>query len=218
MRKIFSITALLIGLAAVGHSEDLIGYWDLNNSFTRSAGTSGNLSASLIDVGPGFINFAEPGSTENLEPGFTAGTALVFGSFATIVGVGGITIENIDLTGYKLPTLSFAGAKDPNIVLFSSFKVEYRIGHSGNWTTVANLPELPDNFETISVPITDVALENQINVELRIRFSEVVDVVSYAQFDNIKITAEAVPEPSTWALIVLGLASVLYFRQFRAVR
>ncbi len=214
MHKLFTTFSIVLGFAMASHADDVIGFWELNGNLTRSYGGpgAGNLSVRYFDIGVTepqavAIRFEEPGTDVNLLAGYTAGEALAFTDFLSIVADGYIEIEHIDFTGYRLPTLSFAAMQNPAWTIFSHLSIDYKIGN-GSWITAADLQAVP--FPTAFAPISYQFLGGQLDglndVSLRIHFTDAVTAVAEARFDNITVSAEAVPEPSTYAL--LGLAFV----------
>jgi hypothetical protein len=193
-----------------------VAFWDFNgSSLVRTAGTSGDMSVEVINIGEpdpeppgsGYVGYG-PGTTVN-SGGYPAGESLELGSFINIVGVGYITLDDLNFTDLSQPTLSFAWKKDQFVTFFESFSVEYNTG--SGWQTATDLGEPTNGFTTATYTFAPGVLNNQSDVSIRLHFVEVVDIVSHLNIDNVTVTA--VPEPGTATLLALGGLGLLARRR-----
>lgn len=205
-RPVLWILAALLPLAGL-RAETEVGYWDLNSTLTRSAGTSGSLSAELLILGVGFLGFGS-GTTVNLQPGFTAGESLQFFDLVSVAETGRVTISDLDFTGLTTPTISFAIRSNPAFSLLDDFRLEYNTG--SGWTTASDLALPTTSFELASYTFGAGVIDELSDVDLRISFISVATVLDVVEVDNVRITA--VPEPSVVAL-ALGAGAGLMLRR-----
>lgn len=199
-------------------AQDLIAYWAMNNSYdvTEPIGSSAYLTGGFLHVGGGGHLGFGTGTAVNAYNGAPAGNSVEFSDFVGIVAVGYLQMSGLDFTGYVNPTISFAFQKTDLVTFFSSFRLEYYSGSS--WVTVANLLEQDyTTFQPYSYTFTSGILNDRSNVDLRIYFVEAIDIAASAKFDNILITAEAIPEPGGMALLLGGavLAGAAFARRKR---
>lgn len=208
-----SISCLLVAVACcLGNvrADTLVGYWDLNNSFVRSAGTSGALSASYEVAGIAGIRFGTGTPLNLLNDSFEAGTSLEFFSLASVVEVGHITLSNLNFTGLSSPTVSFAVRGNAAFVLNDTFKIEYNIGEG--WVST-DLAKPTGAYAVIPFTFSGGQLDNVSDARIRISFSTVVAVVDVVEFDNIQVNA--VPEPGVVALLAGAGVAILLLRKRR---
>lgn len=198
----------LAGLAPLS-AQVQVGYWDLNGTLARSAGSSGSLSAELLNLGIGTIGFGT-GSTVNLQPGFTAGSSLGFFDLVSLAESGRVTISNLDFSGLSSPTVSLAVRSNPGFTLSDEFRIEYRIG-AGLWTTAAVLPNPTTSFELVTHTFAPNLLDNVPNAAIRLSFSSVATVVNIVEIDNLRVTA--VPEPGTIGLLAVTAIGLTFLRR-----
>lgn len=203
------LLALLVVWAPV-RADTEVGYWDLNGTLARSAGTSGSLSAELLILGAGFIGFGT-GTMVNLQPGFTAGQALEFFDLVSVAETGRVTLTGLDFTGLTTPTISLAIRSNPAFTLTDDFRVQYDTG--GGWITASVLSKPSTSYELVSYTFDTAVLDGLADVDLRLEFSSLATVLDVVQVDNVRVTA--VPEPSVeWLLIAAALGlGVLRLRQ-----
>lgn len=119
---------------------------------------------------------------------------------------------NIDMAGLENLTLRLglrAAASNDGVALTQFSGIDYNIG-SGFVTAASgadlNFPGPVNNsFKTYLLDLSGLsAIENQSNVAIRFSFANIVTDTSL-RIDNIQLTAEVIPEPSTWAFAAFGL-------------
>ncbi len=204
----FALAAALCCFAGsrASAAQDLTAYWAMNNSYdvTEPVGSSAHLTGGWLHVGGGgHLDFGT-GTTVNAYNGAPAGSSVEFSDFIGIVAIGYLQMSGLDFTGHVNPTISFAFQKTDLVTFFSSFQLEYRDG--GSWVTVANLLEQDyTTFQRYSYTFTSGILDGRSNVDLRIHFVEALDIAASAKFDNILITADAIPEPGSMVLLAGGV-------------
>lgn len=209
--------AVLIGLLSLMPlaRAETVGFWDFNNPgdfLGRTAGTSGSMAVALYDASvlvPSYIG-SGPGTTVN-SGGYPAGDSLKFGDFASIAGVGYVTLTGLDFAGLSQPTFSFAWKKNDFVTFFESFAVEYNTG--SGWQHAVDLGEPGTSYTAASYTFAPGVLDNKSNVGIRLHFVEVVDVASFLDVDNV--TVSAVPEPAAVGLLGLGGIGLLAARRRR---
>lgn len=202
VKGLFAAAVFLVA-AISARSETLVGYWDLNSTLNRSAGTSGSLSVVVASLGIEYIGWGA-GSDKNLVAGYPIGESLHFTNLATVVEVGHITLSNLDFTGLVNPAISFAVKSNPGFQLEDSFTVDYWNG--SQWVS-SNLQKPSTSYEVITHTFSGGELDGVANASIRISFSTVVALVDTMDVDNIQVNA--VPEPGTLALAGMGLAAAV---------
>jgi hypothetical protein len=164
----------------------------------------------LLILGVGSLGFGS-GTTVNLQPGFTAGSSLLFFDLVSVAETGRVTISNLDFTGLTTPTISFAIRSNPAFTLVDDFRLEYNTG--GGWTTASALALPTTSFELASYTFGSGVIDELSDVDLRISFISVASVLDVVEVDNVRITA--VPEPSVVALALAAGAGLISRRVWR---
>jgi hypothetical protein len=218
--------AILIALAACGlsvnaHAQNLLAYWNMDAStasskFTANAGSQAG-SVIMTAEPEGFLSYLKntDGTTVNLYgPAGDPNNALRTASFVSVFTEGYVVMSDLNTTGMTDLTISFAIRSDAFITWNEQAHIDYRLNDGSwvDWTEVATTSTGAWELESFVLPD---AVENQTNVDLRIRMTAFFSVDQNVDFDNIQITA--VPEPGTWALLGgLGIAGLVIIRRRRA--
>lgn len=217
---------ILIALAACSlsvnaHAQNLLAYWNMDASTASSKFTAndGNQAGSVTMTAEpeGFLSYLSNtnGTTVNLYgPAGDPNNALRTASFVSVFTEGSVVMSDLNTTGLTDLTISFAIRSDAFITWNEHAHIDYRIddGSWVDWTEVATTAAGVWELESFVLPD---AVENQANVDLRIRMTAFFSVEQNVDFDNIQITA--VPEPGTWALLGgLGLTGLVVIRRRRA--
>ncbi len=207
------VKSILVMLAATlvvstTQAQTLVGYWDFNSTLTRSAGSSGTLTAGLDSLGLSYVS-SGTGTTVNLQSGFSAGESLAFVNLISVTEVGRVTVNGLNFTGLFTPTFSFAAKSTPAFQIGDVFRLEYDSG--SGWITAASFQPPTTSYELVSHTFAPGLLDNVANAQIRITFSTIVAVADVFEVDNLTIAA--VPEPSTIAL--LGLCGLALFLKSR---
>ena len=217
---------ILIALAACSlsvnaHAQNLLAYWNMDASTASSKFTAndGNQAGSVTMTAEpeGFLSYLSNtnGTTVNLYgPAGDPNNALRTASFVSVFTEGSVVMSDLNTTGLTDLTISFAIRSDAFITWNEHAHIDYRIddGSWVDWTEVATTAAGVSELESFVLPD---AVENQANVDLRIRMTAFFSVEQNVDFDNIQITA--VPEPGTWALLGgLGLTGLVVIRRRRA--
>ncbi len=119
VKGLFAVVVLFVATISA-RAETLVGYWDLNSTLNRSAGTSGSLSVVVASLGVQYIGWGT-GTSLNALPGYEPGESLHFTNLATVVEVGHITLSNLDFTNLVNPEISFAVKSNPGFQLEDTF-------------------------------------------------------------------------------------------------
>ena len=202
VKGLFAAVVLLVATISA-RAETLVGYWDLNSTLNRSAGTSGSLSVVVASLGVEYVGWGT-GTELNAVSGYAPGESLHFLNLATVVEVGHITLSNLDFTNLVNPEISFAVKSNPGFQLEDTFTIDYWNG--SQWVS-SNLPKPTTSYSVITHKFTSGELDGLSNASIRISFSTVVAVVDTMDVDNIQVNA--VPEPGTLALAGMGLAAAV---------
>jgi hypothetical protein len=193
-----------------------IGYWDFNSdNLARSQGTSGTMSVTLFNVSVFSYEAFASGTTENALPSVPAGSSLAFFDFAEAFEWGVIEINHLDFTGYQDIQLSFA-SRQSNLGVMELFSVQYKTG--SEWETFSHFDKPTSSWATESFDLSSIgALNNIANASLRIHFIEFAQLFEVLEFDNILVTATAIPEPRhvIWITGFLALGLVTWRRFIR---
>ncbi len=215
MKTLLAATLCFLSACLPVFSQTQVGYWDLNGTLTRSAGSSGTLSAELLVLGSGFINYGT-GTAVNLQPGFTAGSSLRYFNLVSVVEVGRLTLTGLDFSGLETPTVTFAIRSNPAFTLSDTFQLEYNI-NGGSWLSATGLALPTTSFSLFSYTFGAGVLDNVGNAGIRVAFSSVATILDTVEIDNVRVTA--VPEPGTLGLLaVVGIALIALKRRRRAPR
>jgi hypothetical protein len=199
--KLAGAAGMMLFLTLVpSSSHAALAYWSFNaNTLTPDQG-SATMAVKLDGFGLLWTSFGV-GTTLNAEPGFLAGSGLsdidVGSGFSSME----ITMSGLDFTGMTDVKLFFATRSTAIFTLGEFMQVDYDTGSGFTGALSAALPDATWSLRAIDF---GSALDNQANVSVRIGLYAFVDVVEVAEFDNIVV----IPEPSTWALLLLGMGSL----------
>lgn len=202
VKGLFAAAVLLVA-AVSARADTLVGYWDLNSTLDRSAGTSGSLSVVVASLGIEYIGWGT-GTEVNALSGYAPGESLHFSNLATVVEVGHITLSGLNFANLVNPEISFAVKSNPGFELADSFTIDY---WDGSQWVATDLEKPTTSYSVISHKFAGGELDGATNASIRISFSTVVAVVDTMDVDNIQVNA--VPEPGTLALAGMGLAAAV---------
>ncbi|GAB4253942.1 MAG: hypothetical protein OHK005_20980 [Candidatus Methylacidiphilales bacterium] len=216
--------------------------WNFDGTFPGTAGTIVDLTGSVESVASASVSGAsghrQTGSTiTNLPSGGGSGSGLYYvAPYETGTAHGGVYNASGFSTSpsdssYMSFSLTLSGSIDPSVAALVGIEfdlakggytgprgveVTYRIGTSGFFTslnTTAVPTNVPDEYGRFSfILVSPAALTSGDVIEFRLR--------GYAPgpgqailVDNVTITATAIPEPSTFALILAAGGMLLFFRR-----
>ena len=167
---------------------------------------AGNNTAGFINTGGS--GFSTSFMTDTLSTNIAANTTYSF---------------SIDI-GNPAGTGNYANPGDVTFGLVAGNAITQVYTATGTFTLVplTSLPENPNGtsaqYETFSYSFTTGAVGGFIGEDLE---AEVIDqgpsYNSQTYFDNLKVTADAIPEPSTWAMMFTGLALLVGIQRFRRI-
>lgn len=189
--------ATLLHLPALSLSQAAEYYWSFNDDDLAPDIGSAGMSVALDGFGILWTSFGT-GTTVNAVTGYDPGSSLSDVDIATAFNTMEITMFGLDLTGLSNIGISFATRSTAVFSIGEFMQVDYDIG-SG--FTGAQIVPLPDGtWSARQVNFGSVLNPDLSNVSIRITLSGFVDVLEFAEFDNIQI----VPEPASWLLAAFG--------------
>jgi hypothetical protein len=168
--------------------------------------TSGILNSSTSDV----VAFGDPIVSGEILPGVTYSTPIGTGNFFNIDAGGGFTGGFLDtITGPRVLTVTFSGDQtgfgfDTNS-LMGNFTVVINGTYVENFSAVSSSTPTFFGFQSSSKDITSVTIAGD------------NPTFGFA-IDNFTYSASAVPEPSTWAMMLLGFAGLGFAARRRATQ
>lgn len=128
------------------------------------------------------------------------GTSTV-GSDALTISLNLTNIQNLMI---RMDVRSAQGGTEPRASAFSA--IEYSIG-GGSFTSVpgANLGSFTtNNYTVMNYDLSSLdAIEGQSNVQIRFTVGHAGNTTSF-RFDNIQLTADAIPEPAFLSSLLMG--------------
>ncbi|MGC9452539.1 MAG: PEP-CTERM sorting domain-containing protein [Oceanipulchritudo sp.] len=136
---------------------------------------------------------------------YAAGAALAWNTNST----GNSFTLALDMTNLEDLQMRFDYRKRLATTFTAFSAIEYSV-NGGAFTTAFSSPALTDSTNFFSLEYADLdfssiaAIEDQSNVQIRFSFADMPGTSSSFRIDNLQLTAVAVPEPGTYAL-VLGL-------------
>ncbi len=171
-----------------------------------------------------------PGASQTWTSSLSSGTDRALGWRAGTAGSrdGSVSFTLSDTAGYNLSSLSFQLFTPNSSGTASTFQLQYQLGTSGTFTQLASVSYTNDTAQNPLVVTTITltgaqltALNNQSN-QVTLRWDNTATSGTSLQslaLDNFSYTATAIPEPSTYALILsaVALAGVM-FRRHRPPR
>jgi hypothetical protein len=216
MKKCVLCLALLWALAPAAEA-DTIALWNFNDAVASSTG--GALEF-LVDRGAGVMFSSFPaasvgnigGTLVNSQEGDPAGQAL------RLTGNGNNGLDLVwqaGTAGYESIVVSFASQRSGTG--FSRNRFYYSADSGGTWTSFGDVFDPPSAYGLLSFDLSAVALLNDNpNAAFRIVFDGASSGSGNNRLDNLLVSGslipepppppEAVPEPSTMILTVVGLA------------
>jgi len=195
----------------------LLAYWDMDANTTlgklpaNQGAQAGTISTEYFEFTVGFIAEIDPlvsGTADNiLPPAPATNRATGFYQAATIYNDGAFVMNNFDFTGLTDANISFAYRGENFFTWDTNLDVDYRI-NDGTWQDIAEGLSYTADWTVASIGF-GAALDNQSNVDIRIRTTSWASIAGYIDIDNVQVNA--VPEPSTYALLLgataIGLAA-----------
>ncbi|WAC21179.1 PEP-CTERM sorting domain-containing protein [Luteolibacter sp. SL250] len=233
------LSVILSGTSATLHGATVNAFWSAQteqDAIANGGSFNPDATASTFPVTPG-ISLA---GTHVIAGGGMPGGAATFQDFqgntwngvanatgagfafgwngTTTVGSDALTISlnltNIQNLMIRMDVRSAQGGSEPRASAFSA--IEYSIG-GGAFTSVpgANLGNFTNNsYVAMNYNLSSLdAIEGQSDVQIRFTVGHAGNTTSF-RFDNIQLTADAVPEPAFLSSLLMG-AGLLTFRRKR---
>jgi hypothetical protein len=239
MKKTLLTILSLAALSLAGvNAQTLLAGWDFQttaNGGTAVAASPNTPTSFIANVGNGtiFLNgtsgsstflpaselSAFSGSTLNVGTGMTSNTTTP-AALAILGGTGNSTngksmVISFSMTGYQTLNITLAAQRTGTGPTTQTWELST---DASNWTSIGTLDSgstagtIASSFTTSGVlGFSNISsLDNSANAYLRVTFTGSTAASGNNRIDNIQLNASAIPEPSTWALIGLGSAFVLW--------
>ncbi len=232
----------LIGLAALSlagvQAQVLVAGWDFQTTTTNGTAVAAPSSTQTVfnaNFGSGtlYLNGTNGASSWAAATELSAfsGTALNNGTVmsttttspACLAVLGGTSnsangksiVFKFSMSGYQNLIVSYATQKTNTG--FSSQVWDLSTDGS-SWSSLGTVSSIPTSWAVQTLSTTTV-LDNQANAYVRVTFDGATSATGNNRLDNIQFqaNASAVPEPSTWALIALGSAFVVWRTRRKSV-
>lgn len=171
-----------------------------------------------------------PGASQSWTSSLSSGTDRAIGWRAGTAASrdGSITFTLTATAGYNLTSLSFQLFTPNSSGTASTFQLQYQIGTSGTFNQLASVSYTNDTAQnplivtTITLTGAQLTALNNQSSQVTLRWDNTATSGTSLQtlaLDNFSYTAAAIPEPSTYALILgaVALAGVM-FRRHRPPR
>jgi hypothetical protein len=225
-RSSVSLMAFALVNAGLAHGST-IAFWNFNSGSSNTSGTFSAATTLAVTEGSGTLTFSNGttglavfgGTVTNLpspDPDGTGrGMALAVQNGDSGANNGSFLQMNLDMTGLQDLGMSFAAQRTSTG--FNAIDVSYAVGE-GSYTSFFAVPELessmgttsavPASIRTVDFTSINGVIANQGDVRIRMTFSggSTTSSAGNNRFDNLTLTANPVPEPSTLGLAGVGVA------------
>lgn len=207
---------------AVPAQAALVAYWNFNNlPAITTANTPANLGITSIaaNTGAGTISLAGydgniddfNGSTVNAISPDVAGASLSLiagGSSAPFPGNGDPVDVTFSTTGLEDPILTFASQR--TTTGFTGNTWEYSVNGGAFVAVPGAIPVVPaSSYALVTLDFSTLdAVDNAASVTLRYILAGATGSSGNNRIDNLQVNATEIPEPSSLALLALGIAGV----------
>jgi len=220
-RSSVSLMAFALVNAGLAHGST-IAFWNFNSGSSDTTGSFSAATTLAVTEGSGTLTFSNGttdivvfgGTVTNLpspDPDGTGrGVALAIRNGTSGANNGSFLQMNLDMTGLQDLGMSFAAQRTSTG--FNAIDVSYAVGE-GSYTSFFAVPmgttsAVPASIRTVDFTSINGVIANQGDVRIRMTFSggSTTSSAGNNRFDNLTLTANPVPEPSTLGLAGVGVA------------